>query len=188
MHRDLRPTPLGKHRAWCSNASPDVRAGKLWPAVFEASSVSLHVAIALPIVCKVSRILSFGITIPAAGQGRAPPPPCLQHIAITLHKRCNFFPRPSLIKLPPCLTWKEPDLIALFFALWCKREDLPFCPAYRHIVDTQYPLWVVGLFETRLDLKKALKHCHRKIGLHCPNFTLQPIPSCKKKKIGAVHE
>lgn len=140
MHRDLRSTPLGKHHASCSHASPDVRVGKLWPAVFEASSVSLHVAIALPIACKVSCILSFRITIPAAGQGRAPPPPLLQHIAITLHKRCNFFPRPLLIKLPPCLTWEEPDLIVLFFALRYKGEDLPFLPFYRHILYIQYLL------------------------------------------------
>lgn len=65
--RDLHSTPLGK-RVSCSDASSDLRVGRLWPAEFE---VSLHVAIALPIPCKLSHILSFGVTIPAAWAGRS---------------------------------------------------------------------------------------------------------------------
>lgn len=67
MHRDLRSTPLGRC-ASCSDASSDVGAGKLQPAVFE---VSPHVAIESPTACKLSHILSFGVTIPAAWAGRS---------------------------------------------------------------------------------------------------------------------
>lgn len=67
VHRDLRSTPLGRCVS-CSDASSDVEAGKLWPAVFE---VSLHVAIDSPTACKLSHILSFGVTIPAVWAGQS---------------------------------------------------------------------------------------------------------------------
>lgn len=37
---------------------------------------------------------------------------------IGFHRRCNFLPRPLLIKLPVCLTWRESNLIALCSTVW----------------------------------------------------------------------
>lgn len=67
VHTDLRSTPSGRCVS-CSDASSDGGAGKLWPAVFE---VSLHVAIDSPPACKLSCILSFGVTRPAVWAGQS---------------------------------------------------------------------------------------------------------------------
>lgn len=71
--------------------------------------------------------MTLKVIIPAAWAGQSTTSLICNTSLVSLHRRCNFFLRLFLIKMPLCLTWKEPNLIALSFAKLFRRD-----PVYRH--------------------------------------------------------